>query len=356
MHKVSNTHTPSLELYPLQLYVADLETLRNKYALRLQKGIAEQIVKHKHARPIYLYLELKPLFSSGVIFSDRGVIPYKKIAEYIGESVPSVRRKIAILKRLKLVTIDSKRNICLSSLKILPNVLKIYPKTILTDKSKESRAALEYKTFYFQKYKLKNNGKTHLTIKQIAIYENLNRQRYRLEQKIYEKELVQRFYESNSTGLNSKKEFNFTTCEKHYRKSELKKFRKHIRENIEAYKTKYQKIYDANVLQIEFGKPYINPTVTLSSEGAAKVLGYKSPSSAWYELRKLATADYIEWYSVITKISDRCPAIYEQMSGQRSDIFSYKYNTRKTTSGRIEKYFKREPNLIIPNEKALFFL
>jgi hypothetical protein len=338
MNKILNRHTKNLTLFTSEK-VTDFESLRNKYALRVHKGIAEQIIKHKHARPIYLYLEIKPLFASGVIFADQGKIPYKKIAEFVKEGVSTVRKKINVLKKLKLIRIDKEKNIILSSLNKLPAILKV---EIATKK----------------KYNLLNNGETQYTIKQLAIYENLKKQEHVLFRKIYGTELVEHcitnkiFDVRNSNGKLSD---NIKRCEDRLSKNFLRRFKRSIRNNFDEYKKKYQKIYDVRVNQLEFGYPVINPNVTLSYRGIAKILNRSAISSGQYQSKKLFDRKYLTAFGSYTLISDKSPAIFESMEGLRQDIFSYQYNTRKNLSGRKRLYFRNNTNQIETLTNATFF-
>lgn len=328
------------KLFPQDSYISDLTTLRNKYALRLHKGLAEFIIKHKNARAIFLFLELKPLFSSGVIFADGDRIPYKKIAEFTGEGISTIRRKITTLKKMKLITIDHKKNICLASLKKLPIVIK----------------ATKDPKHYKRKYFLLNNGDTQFTIKNVAIYENLKRQEHRLFIKIYQKELQEiliqreRLDNINSNG----KPKQLSRCEQYFTKGQLKRIRKSVRNNYDQLKRKYQNIYDRQIQQLNFGFPEINPNITLSCKGLGNVLGV-SPSSGFYQMKQLAARGLIYYEGNYSLIPEKSPAIFEDICGIRSDVFSYVYPTRKTISGKIRKYFINKPNTIKPLENAIFF-
>lgn len=343
MLKSELKHTPqaSPKLFPQERYISDLEALRNKYALRLQKGLAEHIIKHKQARAIYLFLELKPLFSSGVIFSDSGKIPYQKIADFTGEGLSTIRKKITVLKKMRLLSIDHKKNICLASITKLPRILKV---------TKE-------KDKYRKKYALLNNGQTQFTVKQIALYENLKRQEHQLFLKIYFKELLEIYSQretldkKNSKGYSPK---NLQACEQCFAKSFLKKFRKYIRDNFDTLKRKYQNIYDRQVLQLQFGFPELNPYISLSYKGIGKILGI-SQSTAVYQVKKLASKGLIDVTGNYCNISEKSPAVYESMCGIRQDIFSYVYPTRKTLNGKHRLYYRNKPNSINPLVNATFF-
>lgn len=334
---------PKINIFNNPARINDLEIVRNKYALRIQKGIAQYIVKHKNARAIYLYLELKPLFNSGVIFADGGKLPYKKIADFIKEDISGIRAKIKTLKKLGLVYFD-KKNICLVSIKKLPLVLKL----------------TKDENFYNKKHYLKNNSKAQFTVKQLAIYENLKKQEFVLFRKIYLKELSNEYFELNKLdNKNSNKNF-YLTCERFFSKAFLKKFKKSIRNNYDALKKKYQTIFDIQILQIQQGEinltyPEINTNVTLSYNGVSRIMGRTSKYSGRYQLGQLVKFGYIEVWGGYKKVSI-CPAIQEQdIYGVRSDMFSYRYPTKKTSSGLIRKYFRNCTNELQTVDNAIFF-
>jgi hypothetical protein len=340
-----------LPLFPREIKPFSLEDYRNKYALRLHKGLAESILRHKHSREIFLWLEIKPLFISGVIFSHEGKYPYHKLAEFIGEGVSTIRKKIAILKRMKLLRFDRDRNLHLASYEKLREIFKHHTK---------------------RKYKLLNNGETQFTVKQVAIYENLKRQEHSLEKKIFRSELRKILEEQNLDPINSQRLSITTDCEKYFSRNFIRKFKKSVHLRMDVLRKKYENIYDRKILQLAFGFPEINPDVTLSAQGIARVIGRKARSSGTYQMRKLERLGYMYHERVYAEIADS-PAIMESLYGFRSDIFSYKFPTRinrKTgevlcgrkpvdssridSRGNIRMYFRNCTNKLTLREDALF--
>lgn len=332
-----------------------LEDRRNVYALRVHKGISDKILKHKNAREIFVFLELKPLFISSVIFSENGNYPYKKISLFLREGLSTTRKKIAILRKLKLARFDKNKNLVLSNYSRVLEILKIEKNFTTIKFDRERGKNFEIKTYKRKKYKVLNNGGTQFAIKQIAIFENLNKQKHRVIKKIISKELQQMIIDRNLDPQDSKSLPNFKDCEKTVSKSLVRRYKKFLLKDFDLLVAKYSKVYDAQSQQLAFDFPDLNPRVTLSCNGIAKVLNRKSKSSGYYQSRKLVNAGLMTTERNYKTIENQSPAIYESMYGIRSDVFGYYYPTRDTNSGRVKKYFVNLPNTIRTNEKTLFF-
>lgn len=327
-----------LRRFKQEVYVRDLEHVRDKYALRLQKGIAEKMIKDKHAREMYLFLELKPLFISGVIFAHEGKLPYRKVADFIGEGISTIRKKIAILKRLKLIHFDRDKNLHLAKYDRLREILKHEGK---------------------RKYKLLNNGETQYTVKQIAIYENLKKQEYRVRKKILERELTTIYYERKMLDpINSNRVHpaNISKgCEQYFSKNFIRKYSRQISKYFTQYQRKYQNVYNIQVQQLAVQYPALNPQITLSYSGIARVLNRKSKASGVYQYRALAMRGYLDATKTYLRIPETSSAIYESLTGLRRDIFSFRYPTRQTRSGLVRKYFRNAPNTVVTLTNATFY-
>jgi len=322
--------------FPVENSNNSLEIYRNKYALRLHKGLAEAILKHPHARAIFIYLELKPLFISSVLFNERGKLPYNKISEFIGEGKSTIRKKIATLKRLKLVRVDRKKNLHLASYDKLADLFSHHTK---------------------RKHKLLNNGTTGHLVKTVAIYENMKRQEYTRNKKILERELFLILSEKQQLDPINSNVFLPTAkgCEKYFSKRFIRNYSKMIKKNLPAYIAKWDKIYDRQILQTEFKFPDVNPNVTLSCKGIARVINRKAQSSGYYQARKIVHAGLLQVSGQYQLIPDVCPAINENDYGLRTDIYSYVYRTRRNATGLKRMYFRTLPNLLTPLENAFFY-
>lgn len=325
----------------------------------MHKGLAEQIVKHPHAREIFVFLELKPLFVSSVIFNDRGKLPYRKVAEFLGEGLSTTRKKITVLKRMKLLRVDGKKNFHLAKYDDLRELFQHHTK---------------------RKYKLLNNGSTQHLVKTIAIYENLKRQEYVRNKKILERELINEFARKNMLDpLNSRSNpivlpLNAKGCEKYFSKRFIRNYTKMLRKSLDVRVEQYKKIYNAQILQTEIQFPYINPNLTLSCKGIARVLGKQSASTGHYQSRKMEAKELLSITGAYHFVPATSPAIYENdLAGIRSDIYSYKFPLtyrfrrqlrieerteeiqRGDLRGEVRLYFRNAPNKLFPNENSLFF-
>jgi hypothetical protein len=128
-----------------------------------------------------------------------------------------------------------------------------------------------------------------------------------------------------------------------------------IKRNLPAYLAKWEKIYDRQILQLEFKYPDINPELTLSCKGVARVLNRKAQSSGHYQSQKMQALNLLQLARTYQHIPEQTPAQYESLIGLRSDIYSYMYNQRKRATGRARLYFRSLPNLIKPIEDAFFY-
>lgn len=153
------------------------------------------------------------------------------------------------------------------------------------------------------------------------------------------------------------KKFNtLKDCEPYFSKGLIKQIKRAVRRNYDTYIARYAKRYNQQIQERATGLPEINPTVTLSCSGFAKILGRNSTTTGYYQqntLRNLGLLD-IE-YNRHLKINDNSRAILERSYGLRSDTFNYIYPTRKTLSGKFRGHFLKLPNILKPIENTIFF-
>lgn len=329
---MQNYYFMKVTLDTLPKRLPDLDQARNRYALRIPKGSAEKILIHKAAPALFAYLELKPLFVCSVICSDQGRIPYKKIAEFLRLSVSGTRAKIRTLERYRLVRIDRDKNIILGSYQRFRKVIK--------HEGKHS-------------YKILNNGDTKEIIKATALTENLNRQKFVLSRKIISYEWFNNTVENSA---NAKEYLKFSECpERIISKANFRKYKKILGMNWDYELRRWEKVYNERMKQTAIEFPKINTNVTLSRRGIARILGKKAISTGHYQMKKLVAAGLFKDTGIYITVSDRSPAIYEAMTGQRTDIFSYQYPTLLTHSGLIRKYFRNCTNQLETRVNTIFF-
>lgn len=317
---------------------------RNKYKFSIPKGMAEKVIQHKHANSFYVFLELKPLFSSSVIFNEDGKFPYKKICEFLKIGNSTLRNHFRILKKYKLIKFNCRKDLCLA-------------------KYQKLEIILHHKVKY--KLKTENNGDIQFLLKQIAIYENLKRQKHELDRKISESEFSDYILDRNPNpfiGLSlqqARERIKKFGCRNFLSRGEYKCMKKYISENMDFLLIKYRKIYNAQILQLSFGFPEINPNVTLSCKGTARLFGSVSSSSGYYQQMKMLNKGLLDITKNWTPIPHNSAAIYEmEILKTRSDVFGCFFNaTRKdqkeqfgriTQRGTIKKYFINECNTLRP--------
>lgn len=322
-----------------------LEELRNNNALRIPKGAAQRILKHPKGKALILYLELKGLFISSIIFSDKSNLPYERVREFTGENLTTIRTRFRELKKLGLVRFDHKRNIKLESFRKFRDLLKLTCK---------------------KTHKLFNNGDTKKYIQILSIFENLERQKFVLKKKILHRELLE-IDSSRQLDLNIRtSKCNYAKgCEPQriesckHDKSFMRKFKKHFNKSYDFYERKYIRVFNFQMQQVIDGKsdkkvfPEINPEVTLSCQGTARVCGLTSKASGHRIQRDLCASKLIKTVGSYIVIPERSSAIYEAETGLRNDVYGYKYPTRR--NGMVKKYFRSCTNKIHLNMNSIIF-
>lgn len=307
---------------------APLSDLRNRNALRIPRGSASKILQHKHAEAIILYLELKSLCTASVIFNQNGNIPYERIREFTGESLTTIRNRIRVLKKLSLVWITREKDLRLNTYYHFRTVLQIRTK---------------------RTHKLKNNSETKTNLKALAIYENLEKQNYIVRKKIFERELLELKHSGKLDPVNPTKRSNAKDCQRNYwTNSFLRKFRKHFETSYDFYLRKYNRIYVYQIQQIAMEFPEVNPEVTLSCKGTARICGLRGTSSGHRIQSALEVAGLLKKTGAYIMINRNSPAVYEaQNLGIRTDVFGYHYPTRR--EGKVKKYFRSCVNQLYPD-------
>lgn len=282
-------------------------------ALRVPRGIADEIIKHVAARSIAHYLELKPLFKSGVIFNDGGHIPHEKIAGFLNISLSGWRGHYNILKRFKLLTVDYNRNIKLSGWRVLNELIT----------GTKQSAEHQYKTHNLPIFMLKKNETfVYEIIQTIAIYENLQKQkrafRYKLAKNLALNSLAEKYLKSiyckkNTCEIEQNKDFNLNYFMREYLTSDENNY--YLDAIIEKYKSKVDRHFlTYEVMQRhEYRKKYLsnydenntpNPFYTLSVAAVGRLFN-KSNSTAFHLLNRLKKYKFIDIEKETIKTSDR---------------------------------------------------
>jgi DNA-binding Lrp family transcriptional regulator len=281
------------------------------------------------------YLELKPLFICSIILNDGGRIPYQKVAEFLRLSISGVRAKIKTLKRHKLARIDRDNNLHLGTYKRFRYVIRHQG---------------------HRTYKFLNNGETKNLVRATAISENLERQKHVLFNKILKREFINEYVRNSHNANTVQGFFNNLECPDKLILTDhhARKWKKIVRINWKYLLEKWEKTYYRQMQTREL--PDVNPEITLSCQGIARVLGRKAKSTGHYQTRLLIKAGLLksDGGGYIT-MPTQSAAVFENMYGMRPDVFSYNYPTRLTRSGFERKYFRRCTNIIATRINTIFF-
>lgn len=274
------------------LIVNNLEIQRNKRPLKIPKGLSKSIATHNYGRSLAIWLELKPLFISGVIFSDNGKISYKKIASFTRYCESAIRGHITNLRKLDLITIDKQRNIHLKSYKFFKQLI-----------TKSDVKTVKY-------WKLDNDWLQGMfdLIHSIAIHENLNQQKYYFKIALTKKMTLEhladlqitRYCKKNTNEQvkqigfhNAFNDYIITEQANKYIEIVCHRYSKRIDKHFEVYIEKEKEVYKTNYLSKDyFNAP--NPFLMLSGEKISEMFGKSSKSTGYYLLKRLEEQGHIE--------------------------------------------------------------
>lgn len=308
--------------------------------IKIPRTVTQEMINHKHYKAFIVFLQLKPLYVSGVIMNDAGNLPYQKIATYLGLSLSGVRGKIRQLKKHKLIRVDRDKNFHLASYKTFVCLFR------------------EQFLRRMKKYTYRNVASADMLIKTSAIRENFRKQEYIVKHKILNKEIygtvnaqVDRIKQPE--GFNSSFQSNQNDCRMGVGRTDLsqtsiKKIRKLIMQDYDNILHKQKQVFLQQMEQVEGGLPFINPYVTLSCAGLGRLFGLTS-SSGHYQQQKLIKSGVIDVKAHYERIAAHVPAVYENRENMRQDVFSYNYPVKHKRNGREEKFFLRLPNLLNVN-------
>ena len=183
--------------------------LKNE-VMKIPRKIIPDMIKHRHYRAFMVFLQLKPLYVSGVILNDTGKLPYQQIASFLGLSLSGTRGKIQQLKKHKLIYVDRQKNFHLASYKTFVNIFQ--PQFLRR----------------MRKYNYRNVATADQLIKMSAIRENYRKQEHVLKHKIINKEIygtvnaqVDRIKQPE--GLNSSYRSNSNDCRMGVGRTDLSK-------------------------------------------------------------------------------------------------------------------------------------
>lgn len=312
--------------------------------IKVPRSITKEIIQHKHYKAFLVFLQLKPLYVSGVIMNDAGNLPYTHAASYLGLSVSGLRGKVKQLKKYKLLRVDNDKNFHLASYKTFVGLFK------------------EQFLRRMKKYRYRNVADADMLIRASAIRENFRKQEYVLKHKIINKEIystvnaqVDRIKQPEGLSNSS---FQSNDCHRGAPRTDLsqtaiRKIRKLLLQDYDTMLHKQKKVFLKQMEQVEFGLPSINPYVTLSCAGLGRLFGING-GAGHYQQQRLLKAGIIGVKGHYEYIDAYTPAVYEDQVGARKDIFSYSYPVKRSKTGKENKYFMRLPNLLTVNLNFIY--
>lgn len=321
---------------------------RLRKQLAIPSGIATLIAKNnKLLKPIALYLELKPLFHTGIILArkQKKSLLYKDIAEYTGLSQRSIQQKISALLKLKLAKFDKNNNLHLAAYKKLCSKFKLSYK--FKHKVKNQFLADVLAT--------KNILSTEYILKTLAIKENLHLQNLKLNQKLFaheikDTELVKQSYPHYSEVNPEKAKdryFKWVAMQLQNQNKPFLRLYKKIMQFPERYLAKhYQKMLQDKINgETHFS---INPELTLSCNGIANLYQLKSKSAGHYWQQKLKEKGLLNITNErINYCPEQCYLVYLQKTEGDKGVFHFG-RLKKSTLKTEKKYFFMMPNLLQP--------
>lgn len=313
--------------------------------IRIPRSVTQEMINHRHYKAFIVFLQLKPLYVSGVILNDAGKLSYTQMADYCGLSLSGLRGKVRQLKKHKLLKVDRDKNFHLASYKTFVNLFK--PQFLRR----------------MRKYTYRNVAGADALIKTSAIRENFRKQEYVVKHKIINKEIygtvnahVDRIKQPE--GLQNSSFQSTNDCRLGVGRTDLsqcaiRKLRKALMQDYDNRLHKQKQMFLKQMEQIEQGLPFINPYITLSCAGLGRLFGVTG-SAGHYQQQKLLKAGVINVKAHYEKIAAHVPAVYEGIHQMRKDVFSYNYPVKRGITGREQKYFFRLPNLMNVNLNFIY--
>lgn len=233
--------------------------LKNE-VIKIPRRVIQEMILHRHYRAFMVFLQLKPLYVSGVILNHDGKLPYQQIATFLGLSLSGTRGKIKQLKKHKLIWVDRQKNFHLASDKTFVNIFK--PQFLRR----------------MRKYKYRNVAPADQLIKMSAIRENYRKQEHVLKHKIINKEIygtvnahVDRIKQPEgvqNSSFQSTNDCRLGVGRTDLSKTAIRKIRKVLLQQYDDLLHKHKRIYLDKLEHIQNGYPDINPFVTLSCAGS----------------------------------------------------------------------------------------
>ena len=319
--------------------------LKNE-VIKIPRRVIQEMITHRHYRAFMVFLQLKPLYVSGVILNDAGKMPYEKIAAYLGLSVSGVRGKVRQLKKHRLLKVDRDKNFHMASYKTFVNIFK--PQFLRR----------------MRKYNYRNLAAADQLIKISAIRENYRKQEYVLKHKIINKEIygtvnapVDRIKQPEglqNSSFQSQNDCRMGVGRTDLSKTAIRKIRKVLLQKYDHLLLKHKRLYLEELEHIQNGYPNINPYVTLSCAGMGRLFG-TGASAGHYQRQRLSNANLISIKEGgHLKIYPVAMDTREELRKEGGNVFHYNYPVKRGRIGREDKFFLRLPDNVDVNLNFIY--
>lgn len=322
--------------------------------LTIPVGTATEIVQDIcKLKGIALLYELKPLYPSGNIKArnNKKHLLYQDIAEYIGISQSSIIRRLAYLKKHKLIWYDKNNALHLAG--------KNKIREFIQAGHKIKRHKIKNQNINYEANKKYQYCSTEYIIRTLAITESIKKQEHSLKLKLFAYELYHvhgydKWFKGgiqhNMQESNKMAWLRFLQLVTHKlkTKTKFKKLWRVLMKNYTQYIDKHVMRHHFHIINAEKGHADIVPDCTLSCSGLSALYNLNSISMGFYWQSKLLQLDLLE---IIHKrhrfIPNTSPLThvhnFNMLAGINDGIFSFK---DKKTGQR--KYFYTLPNLLTP--------
>lgn len=267
---------------------------QTKY-VSIPKGIPTQLVKsNKELKAVTVWYQLKSLLVGGYIrnFGHHA----KDIAATFGYSESKLRKYVAVLTQQGYIERPNRHDLVLRSTTLLR----------LNHNSAKAR------------YKIASNKLSHLEleIRALALQENLERQQYTLTKKLQERHLA---------GKGN-------ICSIHLMPAARKRRLRGFSARQEQVTLQSHLVRDIAALKSEGPETGLNPFVTLSRQGIARVLSRKSKATGYRYARKLAAAGLLADEKNHVFI---CDASLREYGAMREEGFDHTYRFVNNTVVKV---------------------
>lgn len=314
--------------------------------IKIPRRVIQEMILHRHYRAFQVFLQLKPLYVSGVIMNDAGKLPYQSIATYLGLSLSGTRGKIQQLKKHKLIWVDREKNFHLVSYKTFANIFK--PQFLRR----------------MRKYNYRNVAPADQLIKMSAIRENYRKQEHVLKHKIINKEIygtvnthVDRIKQPEgvqNSSFQSTNDCRLGVGRTDLSKTAIRKIRKLLLQDYDMLLHKHKRIYLEQLEHIHNGYPQINPYVTLSCAGIGRLFG-TGASAGHYQRQHLANANLITIKDGGSlKIFPVGIDTREELRREGGNVFHYNYPVKRARTGREDKFYLHLPDNLHVNLNFIY--